>query len=257
MIGTVKFIVIIIVIAIVVYVSVRYIYGKATIQDVAPDKFSLSEGKSVYLSDDVQNNLLKTSGSTIMAFVNVKLGERTGSTTGANQSIIGVNGAFSVDITPTSSQLSVTTSKGGVLGGDNIVEIVALPPLPIQKWICVSILRDGRRFDIMYDDQIVASHRFEYFPKTVLQPLVVGNTTLLGTAIHVLVASYRLTPLEVSKQRMKLCDTTGKPVGIDTEFGLPPIPFIGIHSVCIPGIPCDPVKNPPSNSLQAWSTPFS
>jgi hypothetical protein len=252
--GAVKFIAIIIVLAIIVYISVKYIYGKATIQDVAPDKFVLSDAKSIYLSDNVTQNILKPSGSTIMAFVNVNFGDRTASTTSEYQSLIGIEGAFSLDISPKGSQLTVVTANG--LVNDN-TEQVQIPPLPLQKWVCVSILRDGRRFDIMYDDQLVASHRFEYFPKVVLQPLVVGNTTLLGSGIHVLIAPYRLTPSDVSKQRAKLSDTTGKPVGADTEFGLPPIPFTSIRSICIPGIPCNPVSNPPSNALKAWSTPFS
>lgn len=248
------FIGVIVLLAIIVYISVKYIYGKATIQDVAPDKFDLSEAKSVYSSEDVKSNLLKTSGFTVMAFVNVKLGDRTAKSDGDNQRVIGVDGAFTLDITPTSSQLTVVTTNGLV---NDITEKIQIPPLPLQKWVCVTILRDGRRFDIMYDDQIVASHRFEYFPKILLQSLVIGNKTLLGSGIHVLVAPYRLTPTEVSVQRAKLCDTNGKPVGADTEFGLPPIPFTGIRSICIPGIPCNQVSTPPSDALKAWSTPFS
>jgi hypothetical protein len=31
-------------------------------------------------------------------------------------------------------------------------EYIELPPIPRQKWICISILREGRRFDIIYDN---------------------------------------------------------------------------------------------------------
>lgn len=248
-----KFIATIFVLAIVVYLCITYIYGKASIKDVASEKFNLSEGKWVYSTDETQRDILTTSSSTIMAFVNVKLGDRTVSTTSEYQSLLGIEGSFSLDISPKSSQLSVTTKHQQQI----TTETIQIPQLPIQKWVCVTILRDGRRFDIMYDDQIVASHRFEYYPVVVSSPLVVGNKSILGTGIHILVAPYRLTPVEVSKQRAKLCDTNGKPVGTDTAFGLPPIPFIGIRSMCFPGIPCNPVSGPPGNALKSWSTPFS
>jgi hypothetical protein len=246
------------VVSIIVYFIVTYVYGKATIQDISPDKFDLGEGKTLYSSDDTQKNILAPGGSTIMAFINVNIGERTGTADGNYQSLIGVNGAFSLDISPTSTQLTVVTKNGGTVGGDNTVQTIEIPALPLQKWVFVTILRDGRRFDIMYDDQVVASHRFDYFPKTsILQPLIIGNKTLLGTGIHVIVAPYRLTPTQVSQQRAKLADMNGKPVGTDTAFGLPPIPFTSISSICLPGMPCNRVSNPPGDALKAWSTPFS
>lgn len=248
-----KFIATIAVIAIIVYLCITYIYGKATIKDAAPEKFDISGAKWAYSTDNTQRDLLTPGSSTIMTFVNVKLGDKTASTTSDYQSLIGVEGSFSLDISPKSTQLSVTTKHQQQI----TTETVQIPQLPLQKWVCITILRDGRRFDIMYDDQIVASHRFEYYPIVAPSPLIVGNKTLLGTGIHVLVASYRLTPSEVSKQRSKLCDTTGKPVGADTAFGLPPIPFTGIRSICFPGIPCNPVSAPPGNALKSWSTPFS
>lgn len=251
--GAIKFIAIIIVIAIIVYISVKYIYGKATIQDVAPDVFNLSDAKMVLSSEDTAITILKPSSSTIMAFINVKFGERTDTLDKTYQSVIGVNGSFSLDISSTGSQLSVVTSSGG----SSAVETIEIPGIPLQKWVCVTILRDGRRFDIMYDNQIIASHRFVNYPVITKSGLVIGNTTLLGKGIHVLVSSNRLTPSEVSKQRAKLADTTGKPVGTETAFGLPPLPFTGIRTMCIPGLPCNPVSNPPSNALKSWSTPFS
>lgn len=251
--GTIKFIAIIVVLAIIVYISVKYIYGKSTLQDVAPDKFNLSDAKMVLSSEDTSSTILKPSSSTIMAFINVNFGERTDTIDKTYQSVIGVNGSFSLDISSTGSQLSVVTSNGSV----SAVETIEVPGIPLQKWVCVTILRDGRRFDIMYDDQIIASHRCNYYPVITKSQLIVGNTTLLGKGIHVLVAPYRLTPSEVSKQRAKLSDTTGKPVGTDTAFGLPPLPFTGIRTLCIPGLPCNPVSNPPSDALKSWSTPFS
>lgn len=248
-----KFIATIFILAIVVYLCITYIYGKASIKDVAQEKFNLSEAKWVYSTDDTKKDILTTSSSTIMTFVNINFGDKTASTTTDYQSLIGVEGSFSLDISSKSTQLSVTTKNQQQI----TTETIPIPQLPTQKWVCVTILRDGRRFDIMYDDQIVASHRFEYYPVVVSSPLVVGNKSILGTSIHVLVAPYRLTPVEVSKQRAKLADTNGKPVGAAISFGLPPIPFTGIRSMCFPGIPCNPVSAPPENALKSWSTPFS
>jgi len=241
----------IVVLAIIVYLVVGLVYGKATIQDTAPKIIPINTPKVVYDSDSVKNNLLSHGGSTVMAFVNVRFGDRTTKIGNEFISVLGVKDSFSFDITPESAQLTVMTQAGTSLEE----EIIPIPKLPLQKWICVSILRDGRRFDILYDDQIVASHRLQYFPRVVLNPLIIGNTSLLGNGIHVLVAPYRLTPTDVAKQRAKLVDMNGRPVKAGTAFGLPPIPSMEL--VCLPGLPCNQISKPPTDRLKSWYTPYS
>lgn len=244
----------VIVLAIITYFVIGYVYGKASITDTTPKEVSLSTHNNVYSSDLVKSNLLTQSGMSVMAFINYQFGDRTQQFAHSFNTLFGVKGSFELQVSPDATQLVVTTTGGS----QPETETIELPRLEPQKWVFVAILRDGRRFDVLYNDRIVASKRLAYYPSIVQNPLTLGDKTFLGKGIHVLVAPYRLTPLEVSKQRAKLSDTNGEPPAVTTsKFGLPPIPFTGITAKCIPGLPCNPVTKPPKNHLKAWSTPYS
>lgn len=254
---TVLIIIGIIVLAIITYFVIRYVYAKARGKDVAPDVFQLSESKLVYDSYNVQSQLLGSSGSSILAFVNVQYGDRT-ATANPNANallpLINIDGAVTFEVAPDSAQLRVVTVKPG----GTSTEVVSVPPLPMQKWIMVAILRDGRRFDIMYNDQIVASHRLENYPKVISNPLRVGDKRMLGSGVNVIVAPYRMTPSEVIREMRHLSDTAGMPVAANPRLQLPPIPFsMKLKSICIPGIPCNGVTQPPSDQLKAWYSPYN
>ena len=243
----------IIILAVVTYVIIQYVYGKSTIKDLLPTSTSLAAVTNVYDSDSVKTNLLTTGGSSVMGFFNVRLGDRTMHVGKEFQKLVGVDGSFTFNVSQSGAQLVITTSNGS-----RTTETIELPTFPMQKWVFLAILRDGRRFDVIYNDRIVASHRLEYFPAVTSNPLTVGNPALLGNVIHVIVAPYRLTPTEVAVQRARLSDTNGAPPSAqDTKFGMPAIPFSGLHVKCLPGIPCNPVTQPPSNHLKAWSTPYN
>lgn len=243
----------VIVLAIITYIIIRYVYAKATIQDLSPNTLSLAKPNPVYNSDAVRDNLLTKGGSSFMSFINLRFGDRTQDLGENYQMIFGIKDCIEFQVSPNAARLSVATRGQKVQ-----VETIDLPKFPTQKWIFLAILRDGRRFDIMYDDRIVASQRLDNYPIVLQNPLVIGNSKFLGNAVHVLVAPYRLTPGEVSIQRAKLADTNGEPPAAETStFGLPPLPFTGLRSECIPGLPCKPITKPPKNNMKAWSTPYN
>jgi hypothetical protein len=149
------------------------------------------------------------------------------------------------------ARLMITVVPGGPTG----VEVMDLPPLPLQKWVFVAVLRDGRRFDVLYNGEVVASHRLAMYPKQVSSPITIGGPTFIGQAQHVLVAPRRLSPSEVAYQQAILSDTTGQP---PVKFPLPlPIPFGDLQTMCLPGLPCNPVNAPPSNQMKAWYSIYS
>jgi hypothetical protein len=134
-------------------------------------------------------------------------------------------------------------------------EVIELPNIPKQKWIFIAILRDGRRFDVIYDNRIVASQRLEYYPVNISSPLAIGSTGLAGSVIHVLINGTRLSPTEVERERVAHVDTNGTVLeadAIDISF-----PGLKLFAQCPPGLPCDPVTRPPNNNLFEWSTPYA
>ena len=241
-----------------------FFYSADTIMDVLKELTSLSIQKQIVNADKVQSMLLEKSGSTVMGFFNLQQGDRTAKyidklRPDAYLSIMQVPGNWSFDISQrpggkldTNARLRVTTRDSSGMPKEQIME---LPSIPRQKWVCISILRDGRRFDIMYDNKIVASQRLENYPVVISNPLQIGNEKLAGSAIHVIISDHRLTPTEVDRERLKYVDTNNMIIesnAIDISF-----PNIRLFSQCPPGLPCDPITKPPRDNLLQWRTPYA
>ncbi len=269
--------IIILLATIVTYTVIGIVYSSSnTYTDLLPTLTSLSAEKQIVDSGTVKTSLLSQGGSTVAGFFNVQFGDRTlrmndilvGKELPAMSytTLLGVKGSFEFQIAP--SRLFFDVSGGpNVQSPQSTAQLVVytthrefitipLPPLTQQKWIFISILRDGRRFDVMYDDKIVASHRIDVYPLSIANPLVIGDKALLGQAIHMFTKSSRATPTQISALRASYSDMTGQP---PVKFPLPflPIPFGNVQTACIPGIPCNPVSAPPSNALKAWSSRYA
>ena len=272
--------IIILLATIVVYTVIGIVYSSSnTYTDLLPTLTSLSVEKQIMDSGTVKTTLQSQGGSTVAGFFNVQFGDRTVRMkdptvpVGPNlppaltyTTLLGVKGSFEFQIAP--SRLFFDVSGGnGIQMPQSTAQLIVytthrefttipLPPLTQQTWVFISILRDGRRFDVMYDDKIVASHRTDVYPMAVPNPLVIGDKALLGQAIHMFAKSSRATPNQISALRASYSDMTGQP---PVKFPLPflPIPFGNVQTACIPGIPCNPVSAPPSNALKAWSSRYA
>jgi len=244
--------------------------------DLLPSLTSLTAQTQILDSGSVKTTLLSQGGSTVAGFFNVQFGDRTSRMTDSNveftppaltyTTLVGVKGAFELQIAPSrlffdvsggsNVQIPQSTAQLVVYTSHKEFDAIPLPPLPQQTWVFISILRDGRRFDVMYDDKIVASQRIDVYPLAIQNPLVIGDKALLGQAIHMFTKSTRATPSQISALRASYSDMTGQP---PVKFPLPflPIPFGNVQTACIPGIPCNPVSKPPNNAMKAWSSRYS
>ena len=268
------------ILVLVVYTVMAIVYSSSnTYSDLLPSPTSLTAQTQILDSGSVKTTLLSQGGSTVAGFFNVQFGDRTTRMTdpiapiGPNlppaltyTTLVGVAGAFEFQIAPSrlffdvsggpNVQMPQSTAQLIVYTDHRNFDTIPLPPFPQQTWVFLSILRDGRRFDVMYDDKIVASHRIDIYPITVSNPLMIGAPPLLGQAVHLFTKSTRLTPTQISALRAPYSDMTGQP---PIKFPLPflPIPFGTVQTSCLPGMPCNPVSKPPANAMKAWSSRYS
>jgi len=220
-------------------------------------------------SNEAQSIMYQGSGCTLAGLFNVTIGDRTNQTSTAVSTnfttLFGSVGSIEFQLAPagasaansSNAQLLIATQSG-------VPEVVPLPSLPAQKWVFIAILRDGRRFDVLYNDSIVASHRLSGYPGTrVKNRIQVGSdpssptapARFLGNAVHLFALNYRMTPADLAVLRSKYVDTTGgPPAPLPFPF---PIDLLSLQTFCIPGLPCKPVNKPPPNQLQAWSSPYA
>jgi hypothetical protein len=255
---------VVIILAITTYVVISIVRSGTDLQDLAKNPVSLATTTTLMDSTTSRQTLFAGPGSSLCAFVNVQLGDRTVRVDNSNfKMLFGMEGSLEFQIAParqasstadtSTARLRVTAIPGG--SASESIETIDLPPLPLQKWVFVAVLRDGRRFDVLYDGQVVASHRMQKYPRQMTVPLTIGGPSFIGQAHHVLVASRRMTPSEVLHQKAILSDTTGQP---PTKFPLPvPIPFGDLQTACLPGLPCNPINAPPTNRMKSWYSIYS
>ena len=240
------------------YVIVYVIYPGSGNTDVLKKMTPLNIKKDIYTADATQQTLLSTAGSTVMGFFYLKDGDKTSKYSDNFIPLIQVENNWFLEVATTpsgqkniSARLRVITNDAGSMKN----EIIELPPILKQKWVFIAILREGRRFDIIYDNQLVASQRLEYYPVVISSSLSVGNKGLEGSVIHVMVNRIRLTPDAVERERVAHVDTNNTVLEgdtIDLSF-----PGLKLFAQCPPGLPCDTITRPPSNNLLQWKTPYA
>jgi hypothetical protein len=153
-------------------------------------------------------------------------------------------------------QLVVRTLRKKTTSNDTQVveETLVLPMIPIQKWTMVTIARDGRRYDVYYNDKLVTSKRTEHILdiNSAVGPIVSGDSNLYGSITNVEVFSTRLTQAEVAAKYSQLADTTGKPYSSSPDIKLSDFISFCKDGACLKGISVRP-----ASPLLDWDTQYA
>ena len=240
----------------VLYIIVYLIYPSSGSNDLLPDMTPLYKKKDVLYSDIVQSTLLGTAGSTVMGFFKLSNGDRTVKRIDSFTPLLFIDNNWYLEISPApinkvASRLRIQTNDKGTLKQ----EIIELPQIPKQKWMFIAILRDGRRYDIIFNNKIVASQRLHNYPAVISSSLSVGNKGLNGSVIHIITNGKRLSPTEVERERVTYVDTNNT-VLEDNSIDMS-LPAFKVLAQCPSGLPCNPVTLPPDNKLLEWTTPYA
>lgn len=115
-----------------------------------------------------------------------------------------------------SAQLTVRTTgfAPGQTQQQVNMETFALPPIPFQKWVLLTVSREGRRFDIYYNDALVFSKRAQYSLDTSAgaSPIVVGQSDFTGVAVLPSLTEGRMSTDDVTKSFQTKANTNGEPI---------------------------------------------
>ena len=243
----------IIIVAIVLYLVLAYYR--------TPDKlmerpFDIKDGaldstQIVLDSNASRQFILSSAGSTILVYVYIKSSDKTPRMDQMPNTLLEIPGVLQFNYGANSSQLTVQTFNTS--NRETNEEIIELPPLPAQKWIQLGILRDGRRFDILYNDDIIASKRLAHLPVYTAASLNIGGDQLRGVFRQGRVFNYRLSLQQVRDELADTSDTRQKPpTDITATISNP----FSIFS-CPGGFFCGANKTRPKNALQEWQTPYA
>lgn len=249
----------VILLAVTFYVIVYVIYETKGTNDMLTKMTPLNKKTKVVDPDEAQKKLIGSAGCTVMGFFKLQNGDRTTKFADQYTSLMEIPENWYLEIAPSPVENKPTSARLRIRVKDNNAiktEIIDLPSIPRQKWIMIAVLRDGRRFDVMYDNKTVMSHRLKNYPVIISGPLNIGNNGLDGSAIHVIINDRRMNPVEVERERTSYVDTNNVVFEDNQIYVSFPMPTIKLFGQCPPGFPCDPVTKPPKNNLMAWESPY-
>lgn len=211
----------------------------------------LSKTVNVMTSDQSMKLLQTVNGSTFICLMKLTAMNRTSSLNNPYVSMLSIPGVWSLDLSTSmgnskvpAARLAIQTVKSD---GGSLLEVLELPSIPMQKWVQIAILREGRRFDVVYNNQVVGSISCKFYPAIQTSPLKAGNSSIIGVMGFSQAAARRLTFDEVEGARKALTDTRGAPA-MD-GFRLPKFG-------CPGGLFCM-TQAQPSNPYKQWSSPYA
>jgi hypothetical protein len=157
------------------------------------------------------------------------------------------------------------------------METFVLPPIPFQKWIMITINREGRRFDIYYNDVLILSKMTSapIYNSSISKDIVVGSTKMNGSCGMFSLYSTSQSAGDISKQYRSLISTRDSPL-FDT---IPPtidwktlsvetipldsvpsinasLPSVSASFLCVGSDCIKPPSAPPSKPYYEWSTSY-
>ena len=169
----------------------------------------------------------------------------------------------------------------GASASQKYIETLTLPPIPLQKWTMISVAREGRRFDVYYDDRIVLSQKTMYMPVSNIsnsnfKGITSGSNGLVGHIALANVYNYRLSSQNVNALYKEYADTRGRPyvaatkvnpAGTSDVAGLNPeftsgmtlgsfIPNVSSFNLCPPEGCFSAPAIKPASPLYDWSTQY-
>jgi len=116
-----------------------------------------------------------------------------------------------------SAQMAINT----ISSPDAFVETIPLPAIPIQKWILISVVKDGRQINVYYNNSLVSSSKMLNMISNVNMSgtvAVAGNGGLTGMIGLVRMLSNKMLLNDVNTYYSESTDTRGAPNGLSTTI---------------------------------------
>jgi hypothetical protein len=139
------------------------------------------------------------------------------------QTVLTIHGIYALEImnVPDASrpngigaQITIRTRNSDI---NNVaitqVETIPLPPIEHQKWVMLTITKNGRRIDVYYNNTLVSSSKLQNIPSTLSNaiPLNIGNTLLSGKIGALTFLPNHQSIQDVSAEYAKSVNTRGDP----------------------------------------------
>ena len=240
------------IILLLVILIIFYFIRPILLTELSPNSGSLSSPIRVGTISDMRNGFFTPSGATIMVSVYLDAVSKTTNLINTGRSILRIGDSIGITLIPGNTQsprktvLSVKTQSQ-----TNSYEEILLENFPEQKWVHVTLVREGRRYTVYYNGKIVGSNRTKFFPVINSSQLILGYTGLLGEFSNPKIAPVPLREHEILAEMKSTTNTRRVP-------NSPYFDFSFLNFGCPDGIFCNSTSSGPSSDpLKIWKTPYA
>lgn len=244
-----------------VYYGVSLYTSSVTVNRIGSEEMSLSKITSLGSNVDLNSGWTNSSGSTLIFFILPTIKDRT-SVVGneyATALNIGSKQAFKILIAPDAgrSQMLAPAMLEVYVNGSSDPEQIDIASVQLQRWNCIMIVKQGRKFNIYVNGQLSVSHTCTAMPAyDDTQPMRIGDPRLGGTIALISLAPYAMQMNDVQNYIRDASDTDNKPYLSSELPSLPSISLTGLKDFIIcPGGNCSSVK--PAGPMYEWTSNYA
>lgn len=208
----VKILILLAIIAFAVYLGLMMYYKyKDSRNNFIVSEGRLSKETKVLNASEGSEEFFKKEGGTLCMYVRLQNGDKTVNINEKHPTLLKAQGIMEINVVNGGLGVELVIITKNTKTSRSTREVIKLPPFPRQKWIHLCILREGRRFDVLYNGKIVASRRLMYVPVYVSSPIMVGHPKLNGEFIGGFVYSHRMNARELKEEIESTSNTRGEP----------------------------------------------
>jgi len=220
--------------------------------ELSPNTGPLDKSTPIGTISDTRNGFFTPSGATITVNLYIETVSKTTNVEKIGRPILQLGSTVGLVLLPGNTQGPGTTVlMVKTQSPKDEYETILLEQFPIQKWVHLAIVREGRRFTVYYNGKIVGSSRTKYFPVINSSQCVVGSKELIGTFSHVKIAPVPLREFEIHQELRSTANTRYVP-------NSPFIDFPSFNLGCPNGIFCFSTSSGPSaDPLKLWKSPYA
>ena len=246
-----------------VYYGIRYATMPAAATNLGGETMPLSRDLQVGTSEDLKTLWANLPGSTISFYINPQIRDRTASV--GNEYVtalnIGDNQRVKILIAPDAGRSSMLAPVifEVYTSSNEIPETVDIPGVYLQRWSCVVIVKQGRRFNIYVNGKLAASRTCESMPRIdTTRSIRVGDSgkRLGGTIALLNLSPYAMQLNDVRDYVSETMGTDGKPYLISDLPALPTFSFDTLRELLIcPGGNCSTARK--AGPIDQWNSQYA
>ena len=225
---------------------------------IGPEKVSLTTPTLMTDSQTLMNAWTSNSGSTLFFYIFPEILNRTSTVGNEYATAVKIGSKQSLKILTSPDAGRGVTIAPAILEvyvrGSPQPELIEITNLPLQRWTCVTILKQGRKFSIYLNGKLSTAYTCTAMPDfDNSQPLTVGDPTLGGNIALMCLDPYVLTTGEIATLISETMNSEGKP-HLVTDKDTFTIPAFDLSFLLCPGGNCAIPKQ--IGQLEQWNSNY-